>query len=136
MRYQSFTLYKKDEHPEYDGENGERLSQIIRFDCTFYHPFLTANKINTVALLEETFVARCEADGYDTGFYRWLNERMSDRFKLGYLAKITPVIYMKMVRDCDRVESKPDTALAEWWLNMGDYTTNIDLAQATGLPEG
>lgn len=135
-RFQSLTLYKKDEHDDSNDDTHERLSSVIRFDCTFYYAFLAANKINTVKELEQKFIECCEDGGYDIGFYRWLNDKMGERYRLGYLAKITPAIYLRMLKKCEKVTSKPDQAIAKWWMNFGEYSTNIDLALKTELPEG
>src|SRR5690606_23182378 len=79
------TLYAKDQGPEADKDNSDRLMSLIRFDGTFYDHFLKEHKIKTVVDLERKYEDICDSDGYDIGFVRWLANQVFERLKLEYV---------------------------------------------------
>ncbi len=115
----SLTLYAKDEEPNYSGSNSERLSKLIRWDCTLNNAFLQNNKIAKIADLEAKYIALCDADGYDVGFIRWISNKVQQKLQLPYMLGLSVEKYTRGLVELEDVRGKHTARLAQHWLRYG-----------------
>ena len=119
----SLTWYMKDQHPDYastDNARKDRVSRLIRWDCTLNHMFLANNKIKTISALEEKYIAKCEAAGkYDTGFIAYIRNLVTERIKFDHLIRLERDSYVRATDALEELDGKYERMLAKHWLNYG-----------------
>ncbi|QIG70284.1 hypothetical protein EVB87_184 [Rhizobium phage RHph_N28_1] len=129
------TLYMKDRHPDYTGENKRRLENLIRFDCSFRYDFLESNRIKSVADLEKRYEELCDEGGYDIGFYKWLSSQIVDRLKLDYIINLNSATYTAMLDACESVTGKNEVNMIDHWMKFNEFTGAKEIAEALGFNE-
>lgn len=132
----SLTLYAKDEDPAYkeEGENNERLRQLIRWDCTLNHVFLASNKIKKIYDLEKKYIEVCDLHGYDVGFIKFISEKVYNRLKLPYFLGLHRESYLELVTMAEEAINKHERVLLDHWLDFGvPFEKDIDGANHFGI---
>lgn len=133
----SITLYCKDDNMQSSEKEKNRLSQLIRFDCTLHQAFLEGKKINKLSLLESKYEALCEEKGYDAGFLRWIREDILDTLKFNYLLNLDSENYEQMILAADDVAGKLPRLLIDKWKDFNTSFGNMtlpEIAQAIKIP--
>lgn len=115
----SLTWYAKDKHPDYKGPNGDLLSRLIRWDCTFNSRFFKNNSIEKVKQLESKYIELCEAHGYDSGFVRFMSDKVIKRIKLDSITSLSLEEFNKAVTSLEDISNPTARKIALHWLNYG-----------------
>lgn len=137
--YFTLTLYSKDEDPNYirvDDERTNRVSQLIRWDCTLRNAFLANKGIKTIKKLEERYITECEASSYDAGFVKWISKEIRKKLKFDYILGMNSVTYAKGLTALESVNTKYEQLLADHWLQRNEpFKSNVEALKHFNLPQ-
>lgn len=132
----SLTLYAKDEDPSYkdDGDNNDRLRQLIRWDCTLNNAFLINNKIKKIKELEAKYIEVCDEFGYDIGFIKFISEKVYNRLKLPYFLGLHRDSFLALIEMAESITSKNERIVLDHWLAFNTpFEKDIDAANHFGI---
>lgn len=132
----SLTLYSKDTEPGYI-KASDRLSKLIRWDCTLNHQFLQNNSMRTIRDIEKLYVSVCDDSGYDIGFVKFLSSKIEARLQLSYILGLTVSDYRKSIQILEDIDTKSIRAIVKPWLEynpiFGVDNTAQDIAKHFGI---
>lgn len=135
-KYFSLTLYAKDRDPLYINEKStlQRVSNLIRWDCTLSNSFLYNNKIKKIADLEERYIQQCELNGYDIGFIQYIAEKVHSKLNLNYFISVDHTEYQRLVKYAqDAPKTQYEQKLCDYWLDVHSLPIESDTDLATKL---
>lgn len=130
----SLTFYAKDQEPGSKSKNKERVSQLIRWDCTLNYQFLANKGMKTISEMEEQYIKICDNGTYDASFVKYLSNKVQERIKLPHLLNLTVDSYRESVQKMEELEGKNEKKISKYWLNHGEIKeTEAETAKAIDI---